>query len=147
MRESGSMKGKMVRVLVFGVVFCFVGACVTPNILTRIAKADSTLLWSDNFDDGDISDWTIENPGGGGTAYYPVVVELSNSQYMSSPYSLRVDRGSYDPYYSGAYVIGPYVSIDNTKPYTIEFDFRWDDFHWFFMVEFQHVRLVPDCPD
>ena len=51
------------KYLVIGLLILFVGASVTPNIIVRNVSADGgTAEWYENFDDGDIGDWTIENP-------------------------------------------------------------------------------------
>ncbi|MCK4999861.1 MAG: hypothetical protein KAS23_10005 [Anaerohalosphaera sp.] len=95
--------------------------------------------WIENFDDGDISDWTIENP-------YPssamqLTLGLSDEQSVSPDYSIKISEPSYG---YGARAFGPDLPIDLDKPYSISFMFRYNSIHWYHMINFGSVALVPD---
>jgi hypothetical protein len=98
--------------------------------------------WSDNFDDGNLNGWTIENPYQSGNS--GIIIEASNTYSTSSPYSLRVS-GVAQNYYGGR-ITGPQTGTSLTLPYCIKFRFRYSDFHWYHMVTFGHVTLTLDQP-
>lgn len=143
------MKNKLfIKGLVFGIIILFMGTSIGTGlqIQTKITNERGSLpttgiIWSENFDNGNISNWTIINPNPG---YQPITLGLSTIQSYSSPYSLLVDSPD-ENYYSG-YALGPMVSVDLTKPYTIEFWFRWNDFHYGYFCCFGHIDAVLDQP-
>ena len=110
---------------------------VTVLVLFSHAQAD----WNENFDDGDISDWTIINPIPG---YSPITIETSSEQSVSPIYSLKVTSPNANGYVGSA--TGPDVQINPLIPYNIEFQFRWNNFHWVNFAKFQNVLLVIDYP-
>jgi hypothetical protein len=97
--------------------------------------------WSDDFDDGDISDWTVENPAPGNN---PVTIELSDEQYQSASLSLKTDGPNED--YFGGSATGPEVLLAPNQPYVIRLSFRYTDFHWYYLVVFGPVKLILDYP-
>ncbi len=99
--------------------------------------------WYENLDDGDISDWSIENPMPGCTK--PVTIEASTEHSFSPSYSLKVSGPPNDPY--GAQATGPDAQIDSNLAYTIEFQFRWHYVHWVRFAIFQHVHLIIAYPN
>jgi len=107
----------------------------------EIEYTDNT-LWSENFDDGDISDWTVENPYSEGG--YPITVEVSGEQYVSPAYGLKISGPSSEGY--GATLTGPTVPVDLNQPFTLRFSFRWNDFHWYRMAFFGPVKLQAEYP-
>jgi parallel beta-helix repeat protein len=139
--------------LVFGIIILFLGVSVVQSIVINNKKIGNdeykdlkiypmdTASWTENFDDGDISDWTIENPY---DDYNPITIEPSNEQNHSSPYSLLIDSPHENYYMCEAW--GPNVSIDVTQPYTVDFWFRWNDFHWADFFGFGHIGATLDYP-
>ena len=100
------------------------------------------LYWWEDFDDGDMSDWTIVNPHYTGDG--PVTIEVSEEQSWSPDYSLKVSAPVAN-YYSG-YATGPEIPMDFSRPYEINFRFRYHSFHWFWVVHFGPILLVMDQP-
>jgi hypothetical protein len=135
--------------IIFGIMLVLLGTSIGTGlqIQTKITNERGSLpitdiIWSENFDNGNISNWTIINPNPG---YQPITtLGLSTIQSYSSPYSLLVDSPD-ENYYSG-YALGPMVSVDLTKPYTVEFWFRWNDFHYGYFCCFGHIDAVLDQP-
>ena len=81
------------------------------------APVAAAILWAENFDDGDISDWTIANayePGDN-----PIIIEPSTEQSASPAYALRVSGPNQD-FYSGR-ATGPTAPIDLSRPFTNRF--------------------------
>jgi PKD repeat protein len=99
--------------------------------------------WFEDFNDGDISDWTIQNPFFPGTN--PITLGVSDVQWHSSPYSLLVDSPHESGYTAKAW--GPYVPVDLSQPYSVEFWFRWNGFHWADFLGFGHIGATLDYPD
>jgi hypothetical protein len=97
--------------------------------------------WAENFDDGDISDWAVDNPYP--TGIFPIILAPSTEHAVSPDFSLKVSGSDYQ----GGRAAGPDVSIDLSKPYTISFWFRYHDFHWFHMCLFGPVMLTADHTD
>ena len=48
-----------------------------------VPEPQPAVIFSDDFDDGDISDWTVSAPGDG-------VFEVSTAEYVSAPYGLHM---------------------------------------------------------
>ncbi|MFH1680775.1 MAG: T9SS type A sorting domain-containing protein [Candidatus Eisenbacteria bacterium] len=99
--------------------------------------------WTDNFEDGDVSDWTIASTGGSS-------ITLDNTQSHGGIYSIRVigsqAQGDYATATSPTIAGPPMPYIDTSEPYTIEFWFRWSSFHWARLVLFGHVGIIIDQP-
>jgi hypothetical protein len=92
--------------------------------------------WCDNFDDGEVSDWSIVNAGAS--------ITLDHTVSQSGGWSLKVTGASNEGQYAMA--TSPDPVIDFTEPYTIEFWYRWSGFHWDQWVVFGHVRVLVDQP-
>ncbi len=109
--------------------------------------------FSDNFEDGDISDWTTVTSVTG-------VVEVSNARSCGAGiWSLHIKS---IPQGDRAYALGPaghFANLDYTKAYTIDFDFNYDksnDANGFHFLEVmamngpggvaRHVGLYLDTP-
>lgn len=151
------------KILALGIIVLFVVINIVPTIRGQIwiianveennymdnknFKVEQTEIsrgsWYENFDDGDISDWFIENP------YSPegksITMHVSMEQSVSSPYSLKVSGPKAEKYCGRG--TGPNPQINSEISYTIEFQFRWADFHWYYLVAFQQVRLYIDTPE
>jgi hypothetical protein len=112
---------------------------VCGNPLDSQCDLDS-VNWIENFDDNDISDWTIENPYPSGAL--PMTLQLSNAQAVSPAYSIRISAPSENGY--GALANGPVLPLDFSQPYTIRFQFRYNNLHWFYLVLYGPVALIAD---
>ncbi len=118
--------------------FMILSVCaVTLSHETVLAQS---LLWRDNFDDADISDWSIENPYRNGDN--PVTIEPNGTHWVSPNYSLMVSSPQANGYSGKA--VGPDLPIDITQPFRIEFSFRYGSFHWYHLVRFGPVALTLD---
>ncbi len=89
----------------------------------------------DDFDDGDISDWTVTVSGEG-------VFEASTTKYVSPPYSVHMQSTGN----SRAMGVSPLYGLDLAKDYTIAFDFLLPhtNNHWFEVFNNHQVYLVID---
>jgi hypothetical protein len=117
-------------------------ACLLAGLFVHTATAADRAVWMELFADGDISDWTIENPYKPGDD--PVTIELSSEQFALPPYSLHV-HGPYADDSSGR-LTGPLTGVNLTEPYTVSFMFRYENAHWFHIVHFGHVVFLVDFP-
>ena len=124
---------KFVLLLVISVSFLILGA--NSNALAAV-------VWTENFDDGSISDWTVENPYGGYTAI--TTLALSTEQSVSPSYSLKVSGPNQDGY--GGRAAGPTVAVNLSVPYTIRFKFRYSNLEWYRLVMFGPVSLAVGTP-
>lgn len=132
--------------IVFGVIVFFIGASIIPSFNVKGVESNNTAEWFEDFNDGDISDWTIENPDSTefpGTK--PITLEVSNAQWYSFSYSLLIHSPA--TYGYSAIGFGPKLLINFAEPYIIDFWFRWNDFHWGGFCGFGHVRATIDYPD
>jgi subtilisin family serine protease len=92
-------------------------------------------VWSDDFNDCDISDWTVVTTGTG-------LIETTTEQYVSPPCGLKMDsQGD-----SRAYASSPLLDLDTSNEYTISFWFKIpnSDNHWFMVMDNGQVHLVVD---
>ena len=113
--------------------------CMLAAILFPAAAAGD---WYEDFDDGLLTGWTIVNPYVWGDD--PVTIEASMDEWLSPIYSLKIS-GLEEHYVSGR-ATGPNPGIDVNQTYTIEFDFRYSDVHWYYLVAFEGVQLTIDKP-
>ena len=111
-------------------------------VVLPAASSAQSLRWSENFDDADISDWTLLNPCNPGDL--PVTLGLSTNQFVSGPYSLGVSGPAANGYSGDA--LGLSLPIDITMPFRVEFSLRRGDFHWFNLVAFGPINLTLDYP-
>jgi len=99
--------------------------------------------WGDDFNDGDVSDWTIASTGG-------AAIVLDNTVVHSGIYSIQVigsaTTGEYARAVSPDLGAAPSPTIDLTEPYSIEFYFQWSSFHWARFVLFGCVGIILDQP-
>ena len=108
------------------------------------SPANTSDEWFENFDDGDFSDWTILNPEKSGDQ--PITLVLATNQSHSPQYSMFLNSPhTGNPDYS-ARAYGPNVIIDLDQPHTIEFWFRWNDFHWVHFAGFGYLATLIDNP-
>jgi hypothetical protein len=130
------------KALVFGIMLLFFGATVILSNNVKGSELNNMGEWFENFDDGDISDWTIQNPYGAGN--HPITLGLSTAQSHSPSYSMIISS-PYADWYSGA-AWGPTIPVNLSKSYTVEFWFRWTDFHWHKLIIFGCVHIIIDLP-
>lgn len=128
--------------LIIGIILLFFAANVVSSIQIKEYKSSNMAEWFEDFNDGDISDWTIENPCESGTS--PVTLIVSNIEYYSSPYSILIHSPNQIGYSGEA--SGPNVPVDLSQNYKVEFWFRWNNFHFAYMVTFGHICAVIDYP-
>ena len=104
------------------------------RINAKRALGVPTPLYTDNFDDCDISDWTVYTSAGTFTT--------TTSQWVSPSCGLHMYSQS------GGYAYGrtPDLSIDTTKDFTITTYFKLVDSnnHWFWVLSNGWVELVID---
>lgn len=92
-------------------------------------------VFSDDFDDGDISDWTVGTNGFG-------VFAVSNEKYVSSPFSVEMNS----PGDSQAMGESPIYDVNLLENYHISFSFLVPHTanHWFEVFNNHQVYLVID---
>jgi hypothetical protein len=100
------------------------------------------LPWIEDFDDGEIGDWLIENPLWSGDD--PVTIEVSTEQYVSPDCSLKVSSPTANGYSGQA--TGPELDLDVSEPFVVRFQFRYEAFHWYHFVRIGPVSLCMDQP-
>lgn len=110
----------------------FVFAMVGVLILSNTAAGG----FSDDFDDGDISDWTVTTTGVG-------TFDVSSSKYASSPFSVHMKS-----LVSGdkAIAVSPSYDLNLSENYDVSFSFLIPDTnnHWFEVFNNHQIYLVID---
>ena len=113
----------------------FVFAMLGVAVFSNIAAAG----FSDNFDDGDISDWTITTTGVG-------TFDVSGDKYVSSPFSVHMKSLA-----NGDKAIGvsPSYGLDLSENYDVSFSFLipHTNNHWFEVFNNHQIYLVIDSGD
>ncbi len=99
------MKNKVITGIMFVLLLTSI---LTFSFNVHTVNADQ--VFSDDFDDGDISDWTVTTTGDG-------TFDVSTDTSVSSPYSFHM-KSLND---SKAIGVSPSYSIDLTKDYTVSF--------------------------
>jgi hypothetical protein len=99
--------------------------------------------WCDDFDDGDLSGWTMHNPFSPGDE--SITIEASSEQSVSLGHSLKISSPA--PEGSSGDAVGPEVPIDRNQPYRVSWSFRYEDFHWFHLLSFGPIMLTLDDPE
>ncbi len=96
-------------------------------------------IFSDNFDDGDIVDWTVTTTGEG-------TFDVSNDKYVSSPSSVHMKSLT-----SGDKAIGvsPSSELDLLENYNVSFSFLLPHTsnHWFEVFNNNQIYLLIDSGD
>lgn len=91
-------------------------------------------VFSDNFDDGDISDWTATATGSG---------SVTAEQDQGPDWSLNIDS----PQSSGtkAMAISPSFTMDESADYNVTMEFAFEEpIHWIEVFRNQHINTVID---
>jgi len=131
----------------FAIIALFFGVGILPSISGNVSSfgAGNTLsikagnqnnnvIFSDNFDDGDISDWTVTTAGNG-------VFETSTVKYVSSPYSVHMKSLNKNDQAMG---VSPSFNLDLSEDYSIAFSFLVPSTnnHWFEVFNNHQTYLV-----
>lgn len=85
-----------------------------------------SVVWSDNFDDEDISDWTIEDMDGDGYVWETVVLEGLTPAIASYSY----DNPTFTPLTPDNYIISPAISISGFTELTLKYLVKTQDPSW-----------------
>ena len=96
------------------------------------------VIWSDDFEDGNVDDWEIDRQREPATQ--EMIIECS--QDHPPGWSLKVSSPEDNRY--GGYGFGPEVPVDKNEPYQINFSFRYGSFHWYHFMKFGPVHLTMD---
>lgn len=97
------------------------------------------VLWSEDFEDADVSDWQEINKQAP-PATKEMTIECS--QNYTSGWCLKVSSPASNAY--GGYGWGPTFPFVETLPYKIEFSFRYGSYHWYHLMKFGPVHLTMD---
>lgn len=118
-------------------VFVMLGVMIFFNICGElgIAKAaEPNVVFSDDFDDGDISDWTATTEGSG-------IFEASTTKYISFPYSVHMKS-----LVSGDRAMGvsPIYDVNLSENYNVSFYFLvpGTSNHWFEVFNNHQTYLI-----
>ncbi|MHC4658307.1 MAG: thrombospondin type 3 repeat-containing protein [Planctomycetota bacterium] len=113
-------------------VFLMLGVVIFANISggLRIAKsAEPNVVFSDDFDDGDISDWTIYAPGSGEVDADDWFLDINSPQSPGTR----------------AMVISPIYTLDESANYNVTMKFGFEEpIHWIEVFRNQHINTVID---
>jgi len=115
--------------------FVFVFSLLVAAVLV---KAEAS-VFSDNFDDGDISDWTVVTDGQG-------IFETSNAKYWSGPYSVHMKSLNEGDKAMGT---SPSYDVNLAENYDVSFRFLipGTNNHWFEVLNNHQIYLVIDSGD
>jgi hypothetical protein len=111
-------------------VFAMLGLAVFSNTATGV--------FSDNFDDGDISDWTVTTTG-------DAIFDVSTDKSVSAPYSVHMSSiGIYK-----AMGVSPAYDVNLSENYNISFSFLipGTNNHWFEVFNNHQIYLIIDSGD
>jgi len=105
--------------------------------LAVLPRAEAS-VFSDDFDDGNITDWTITKQGSG-------VLEASTAYSVSEPYSFHMDS----PGNSQAMAVSPPYDVNLSENYHVSFSFLIPDTsnHWFEVFNNHQTYLIIDLGD
>jgi len=104
------------------------------NCILRTGNQNDNVRFSDNFDDGDISDWTITTAGTG-------IFETSTAKYVSSPFSIHMKSVNK---YDQAMGVSPIYDLNLSEDYDVSFHFLVPskNNHWFEVFNNNQTYLV-----
>ncbi len=102
------------------------------------------VVWTDDFEDSDISDWNITNPQPNEPGVGSIIIELAPDPVDSGNTCLRMSGLA--GLSIGGMITGPNVPVDLSQPYALTFDIYWTGFHWFRLSRFEHIAPVLDYP-
>lgn len=106
-------------------------------LVAVLPKAEAS-VFSENFDDGDITDWTITTQGLGSFT-------TSTANFVSAPYSFYMDSTGN----SQAMAVSPTYDVNLSENYHVLFSFLIPDTsnHWFEVFNNHQTYLVIDSGD
>jgi hypothetical protein len=120
-----------IRILRLLLIFLIPVAVVLPQTQASV--------FSDNFDDGDISDWTVTTTGMG-------TFDVSSDKYVSSPFSVHMKSLT-----SGDKAMGvsPSYELNLSENYDVSFSFLipHTNNHWFEVFNNNQIYLLIDSGD
>lgn len=93
-------------------------------VAAAISMNAQTVVWSDNFDDEDISDWTLYDEDGDGINWSVVQIQDTNGNPVGSPV-LRSMSWSQEPLTPNNYAVSPAIDLtgeDGTETITLTWD-------------------------
>lgn len=127
MKLKSTMRITVVLLLATVLIFTF-----------NIQPINAGQVFSDDFDDGDISDWTVTTTG-------DATFDVSTDTCASLPYSVHMK--SLTDY--KATCVSPVYTLDLTKDYTVSFYFLipHTDNHWFEVFNNHQIYLLIDYND
>jgi pentatricopeptide repeat protein len=100
-----------------------------------IIKDTATPAWLDNFDSGDLSQWTIKYPE-------DKTVKLAQDNSISAPNSLRFSRDQTPPgLINPAIINSKIIPIYFDEPYTLSFDMFYTGAFIVQQIEFGHISI------
>ena len=106
------------------------------KLLGETECKDNNAIFNDNFDDGEISDWTVTTSGNG-------IFEASTAKYVSVPYSAHMKSlNKYDQ----AMGVSPSYSLNLSEEYNVTFNFLVPSTnnHWFEVFNNHQTYLLID---
>ena len=100
---------------------------------TALAAAD--VVFSEDFDDGDLSDWTV-------TTTEDALFEVSSAEYVSAPYSVHMQSTGN----GRATGVSPSYTLDLSRKYMVSLSFMvpHTNNHWFEVFNNHQLYLVID---
>ncbi len=108
-------------------------------LVSAVVSQTQASIFSDNFDDGDIGDWTVTTTGVG-------TFGVSSDKYVSSPFSVHMKSLT-----SGDKAIGvsPSYELDLSENYDVSFSFLLPhtNNHWFEVFNNNQIYLLIDSGD
>lgn len=119
------------NLLAVTVFLATIGLASEVSTQTRLATSP---VFSDDFEDGDISDWTTVAAGDG---------DVAAEQYPGPDWSLNI----YSPQSAGtkAQAISPLFTLDEAKDYNVSLEFAFESpAHWIEVFRSQHINAVLD---
>ena len=93
---------------------------------SMIAVNAQTVIWSDNFDDEDLSDWTILDEDGDGYEWETVVLEGLSPAIASYSY----DNATFTPLTPDNWIISPAIDLSGVSGSTLKYLVKTQDPSW-----------------
>ena len=102
-----------------------------------LEDSPDAVVFSDDFEDGDISDWTVVTEGSG---------EVGAEQYPGPDWSLNTDSPSGTS--SRAQAMSPAFEMADSLDYDISMEFAFETpIHWIEVFRNRHINtVIDDCP-
>ncbi len=129
------MKGKLI--LSGLIVFVCALSVAAGDMGAGYKKTQDGAGFSDNFEDGDISDWSIITEGSG---------DVAVEQYPGPDWSLNIDSPSGTS--SRAQAVSPLFDMEDSSDYDVSLEFAFETpIHWIEVFRNKHINtVIDDCP-